>query len=109
MKYEDLRGRVGRLKSQFTGQCELLGIDPNRAVAEIWKDIVIRAVHESNWQEGIAVERGRTREVAMHVFDDLDGIVGPHLDFSTILMRIERMLSDSSDTARHWTNWPLTI
>jgi hypothetical protein len=85
MQYEVLRNRVGHLKAQFTRRCESLGIDPNLTVAEVWKAVVIRAVHESNWQEGIYVERGRTRELAMHMFDDYEGISGPHLDFGSIL------------------------
>jgi fido (protein-threonine AMPylation protein) len=84
-QYEALRGRLSDLKVQFTNRCRSLDVDPNVAVSEIWEDIVIRAVHESNWQEGVYVERGKTRELAVHVFDDLGGVTGPHLDFAGIL------------------------
>lgn len=59
-------------------------VDPNTAVSEVWQDIVVRSVHESNWQEGIFVDRGKTRELALHVFEQLDKVAGPHLDMDHI-------------------------
>jgi fido (protein-threonine AMPylation protein) len=80
-QYAALKQRVEHLKTQFTKRCEALGADPNVIADQIWQEQVIRAVHESNWQEGIYVEQGKTRELALHVFDNLEGVVGPHLDF----------------------------
>ena len=52
---------------------------------EVWQDIVARAVYESNWQEGILVDRGKTKELALHVFAEIDRISGPHLDIDRLV------------------------
>jgi len=86
-QYEPLSRQLNSLKTAFEDRCTALQISPNTALSEIWMDVIARAVHESNWQEGIQLERGRTRELAIHVFDDLEGVAGPHLDFSAILAK----------------------
>jgi fido (protein-threonine AMPylation protein) len=84
-RYSDIQKRVTELKVQFIKRCEALGVSPSVVASEVWNDLVIRAVHESNWQEGIYVERGKTRELALHVFEALDGISGPHIDLDRLL------------------------
>lgn len=84
-QYSVLGSRVAHLKGQFHVRCTTLGVSLDLVYPDIWENIVIRAVHESNWQEGVYLERGKTRELALHVFEDLAGIVGPHLDLSRIL------------------------
>ncbi|MCE9520633.1 MAG: Fic family protein [Verrucomicrobia bacterium] len=51
--------------------------------------LIAKAVHESNWQEGVELSLGRTQELSLEAFDDLDAIKGPHLDM-TKLLRIQR-------------------
>jgi fido (protein-threonine AMPylation protein) len=84
-QYADLSRHVRELRDHFIERCKILGVHPNRVLSEVWKEIVVRAVQESNWQEGIYVEPGRTQELALHVFGDLTGVAGPHLDFERIL------------------------
>ncbi len=84
-QYHQLRSRVQEFESRFSDRCRALQVDPNVAGSEVWNDIVVRAVHESNWQEGIYVTPGRTQELALHVFDELGGIAGPHLDMKKLL------------------------
>jgi fido (protein-threonine AMPylation protein) len=89
-QYADLSTQVRELKDRFIERCKTLRVCPNHVLNEIWKEVVIRAVQESNWQEGIYVEPGRTQELALHVFDDLTGVSGPHLDFGRILENHKR-------------------
>ncbi len=84
-QYAQLNDEVIRLKADFLLRCDELRVDPNVATLEIWREVVARAVHESNWQEGIFVDRGRTEELAYHVFDELDRISGPHVDMNTVV------------------------
>jgi hypothetical protein len=69
-----------------------MGVSPSVVSSEVWHDIAARAVHESNWQEGIFVDRGKTKELALHVFEVLDKISGPHLDIDRIVEHHKRHL-----------------
>ena len=57
-KYPELKSRVEELMAQFVSRCEEVGADPDIALSEHWRTTAIRAVQESNWQEGIYVEPG---------------------------------------------------
>jgi len=46
---------------------------------------IARAVHESNWQEGIYLDEGRTRELTEIAFNDLNAFKGPHLDMDGVI------------------------
>ena len=85
--YADLRDKVRRLKIQFEDRCRQLGAKPRHVtwISQVSLDVVARAVHESNWQEGIYLPLGRTRELANAAFDDLSGIQGPHLNMPLLL------------------------
>jgi hypothetical protein len=91
-QYSDLTDRVHELKCQFTARCKGIGVNPSIVSGEVWTDIAARAVHESNWQEGIFVDRGKTKELALHVFEELDKISGPHLDIDRIVEHHKRHL-----------------
>jgi fido (protein-threonine AMPylation protein) len=47
-------------------------------------------VHESNWQEGIYLDRGRTRELLDEAFDEVLPTTGPQLDFPELIARHRR-------------------
>ncbi|MBN1435743.1 MAG: Fic family protein [Sedimentisphaerales bacterium] len=89
-KYSALTDRVGELKCQFISRCNELGVGPSVVSGEVWHDIAARAVHESNWQEGIFVDRGKTKELALYVFGELDKISGPHLDIDKLIEHHKR-------------------
>jgi fido (protein-threonine AMPylation protein) len=57
---------------------------------EVFRDITSRLVHESNWQEGIYLDRGRTRELLDEVFEEAPPLTGPRLDFAELLKRHRR-------------------
>lgn len=84
-RYDEIRSDVVRLRTHFRAECKRLEQNPDAVLAEFGRDLIARIVHESNWQEGIYVERGRTRELSDFVFDQLDRIEGPHLDMEHIL------------------------
>jgi fido (protein-threonine AMPylation protein) len=84
-QYEQLRTEVFELRRRFLHRCLELGADPGAVLAQFWREITIRAVHESNWQEGIYVEKGKTKELAEAAFDELEEIKGPHLDMNKVL------------------------
>lgn len=83
--YGELAAHVGQLKSRFRDRCRELNADPSHVLSEAWREIVVRAVHESNWQEGLFVEMGRTQELAIFAFNKIDKLVGPHLDIDLII------------------------
>lgn len=83
--YENLRKKAEELKKRFSQRCAELKIEEVRILNEFIKEILIRAVHESNWQEGIELNQGRTQELSNAAFDDLENIQGPHLDMNKIL------------------------
>jgi fido (protein-threonine AMPylation protein) len=84
-KYDVIRGDLERRHEELLERCDVLGIDPNRVLSDFWQDIVIHAVRESNWQEGICLDRGKTQELADQAFDEVEYIQGPHLDMNKIL------------------------
>jgi hypothetical protein len=83
--YELLREEVNLLRKTFHERCKQLKQKPRVILNAFSRDIISRAVFESNWQEGIEVERGRTKELADIVFEDFDHLDIPHLDFAGIL------------------------
>jgi len=84
-KYEELRNQVLEAKEQFFCKCEKLGANPNKVFEEVRREIIARIVHESNWQEGLYLDQGRTQELTNAVFDAFSGIEGPHIDMDWII------------------------
>src|SRR5258708_6500241 len=84
-RYEEYRARVEELKEHFERRCRELGAAPNQVLQEVWRDIIARIVHESNWQEALYLDIGRTKELADAVFEEPLTIQGPHLDMSAIV------------------------
>lgn len=82
--YASLSAQVVDLKQRFETRCQSLGVNPQTALSELSRDLTIKMVHESNWQEGIYLTPGRTRELALYFFDHTDEIPGPHLDIKQI-------------------------
>lgn len=86
--YALLATEVADAKTAFHKRCNELGHAADRSVAEFHRDLVARTVRESNWQEGVELEIGRTRELAALAMDDLrfeddarldlEGIVDAH-------------------------------
>jgi fido (protein-threonine AMPylation protein) len=83
--YDTLRKEVDLLRDKFHDRCKQLKQEPRLILSAFSRDIIARAVFESNWQEGIEVDRGRTKELADIVFEDFDQFDDPHLDFARIL------------------------
>ena len=83
--YSSLRTQVEELRRRFLQRCAELAVDPNIVLGEFSREILVRAVHESNWQEGIELDAGRTQKLASAAFDDMEDVVGPHLDMNKVL------------------------
>ena len=83
--YDTLRKEVQLLRDRFHDRCSQLKQEPRLILRAFSRDIIARAVFESNWQEGIEVDRGRTKELADIVFEDFERFDDPHLDFARIL------------------------
>lgn len=84
-RYTELQNEVTSLKEEFKSRCLHLGVDPNKVFEETRKEIIARIVHESNWQEGLYLDQGRTKELADAVFEETSGIEGPHIDINSIV------------------------
>jgi hypothetical protein len=78
--YDELQQEVETMKQQYAQRCRELGVGEGTIREELWREMVARIVHESNWQEDLYLEIGRTQELADAAFDDPILIAGPHLD-----------------------------
>jgi hypothetical protein len=83
--YETLREEVTILRAKFHARWNEPDLQPSTILEFFRRDIVARAVFESNWQEGIQVDQGRTKELADIVFEDFDKRDDPHIDFARVL------------------------
>ncbi len=83
--YDAMRAKVEELRQRFLKRCQDLVVDPNRVIGEFSREIIIRAVLESNWQEGIELTAGQTQKLACAAFDEMEDVTGPHLDMNKIL------------------------
>lgn len=82
--YSSVVTRVDSAKAKFRDRCEQLGKRSEALLSEFQKDLLARTVRESNWQEGIELELGRTRELAEIAMDDLRFPEDGRLDIESI-------------------------
>lgn len=83
--YEERRQEDLALRDQYVARCRQLGANPLQINDSVWREMIARIVHESNWQEDLYLDAGRTRELANAVFDDPITAAGPHLDMNGIV------------------------
>lgn len=83
--YPALQQELADLRASFDARCKELSRSPQAVLEQASRDIVARIVYESNWQEGIHLDQGRTKELAEIVFEDFDAISTPHVDFASVL------------------------
>ncbi|NTX32833.1 Fic family protein [Myxococcus sp. CA033] len=83
--YDALNDEVDKLRTMFKERCSALGRNPDQVLSDYNRDAVARIVFESNWQEGIYLEQGRTAVLAVEAFDKIDHSTGPHLDMDSML------------------------
>jgi hypothetical protein len=69
--YDRLAREVKSTREAFDERCQQLGQRAQQILTSFDRDLLARTVHESNWQEGVELQRGRTRELAELVMDDL--------------------------------------
>lgn len=69
--YNALRDEVASLKDIVSKRCDDLGQAANSIILAFRRDLVARTVRESNWQEGIELDLGRTQQLAEVDFQDL--------------------------------------
>jgi len=84
-RYDELSAEVERLRDEFRARCEHLGVNQETALRELQAEVIARAVHESNWQEGLYLDPHRTRELTDLAFSKLPDIAGPHLDIDRLI------------------------
>lgn len=84
-RYEQYKEEVDEQRDRFYAQCRQLGVEPSEVIEEIQVEIIARAVHESNWQEGIYLDLSRTTLLTDAVFKESINVKGPRLDMETIL------------------------
>lgn len=85
LRYDEVHEQVLEKKRRFEERCVGLKIAPDVALAEVWRGISARIVHESNWQEGIHLGAGRTKELFDEASSFFDQIAGPHLDIEDLV------------------------
>jgi hypothetical protein len=118
-RYSELSEKVAAAQEAYHKRCRALGQEPYKVLSEVYRDLISRLVHESNWQEGIYLDRGRTRELLDAVFDDPAKITGAHIDLSDLVdlhrravLRLKRTKASVEEVAAvnlsraHYTlNW----
>ncbi len=82
--YDEYRKAVQERKDLYDQRCKELGVPWGKAQDELWREIVARIVHESNWQENLYLDMPRTKELVDAVLDDPITIQGPHLDLNGV-------------------------
>ena len=90
--YGELRQKLDHLLDSFVKRCEQLSLKPGVVLQQASRDIIARVVFESNWQEGIHLDQGRTKELAEIVFEDFDRLPTPHIDFAAVLNHHRRQV-----------------
>lgn len=83
--YDELNSQVLDLRQKFENRCKELDVGPNTVLGEFTREFLTRAVHESNWQEGLELDPGKTQELASIAFDEMEDVAGPHLDMNKLL------------------------
>lgn len=83
--YDDYNTRVGELRSALSVRCAELQLDLAKVRNEFGRESLARAVYESNWQEGIELDAGKTQKLEMIAFDEIEDVIGPHLDMNKVL------------------------
>jgi len=83
--YGPLSEELEAIRQAFSDRCKELSKDPAEILSASSRDIIARVVFESNWQEGIQLDQGKTKELADLVFEDFDKLSTPHVDFAAVL------------------------
>ncbi len=71
-KYPTIVQEAKDLRALLDHRCLELGLDAVRLVSSFDASLIARIVHESNWQEGIELPLGRTRELT----DEMEEVPG---------------------------------
>jgi prophage maintenance system killer protein len=85
--YDAQKAALMEKRDRFEVRCRTLGTDADEVVKEIRRELISRAVYESNWQEGLRLDLGKTRALANFAFDELIESKSPHLDTKVIINR----------------------
>lgn len=83
--YPKYLAEVEKRRTTLAERCKELGVDARGIIFDFSKDLIARAVFESNWTEGIELSYGKTRELNEIVFADFHESKSPHLDTAKIL------------------------
>lgn len=84
-EFPKLSEKIVELKSEFERICNDLGVDRYKVLEEFGKELTTRIVHESNWQEGLILEKGKTKKFTELAINKIEDIAGPSLDVNWIL------------------------
>ncbi|QSQ14863.1 Fic family protein [Myxococcus landrumensis] len=81
----EIQTEIEDLRIAFNNRCSELGRSSIEVRQDYYRDSIARIVHESNWQEGIELELGRTKALANEAFERIVFAGGPHLDVEAAL------------------------
>lgn len=84
-KYPEITQQIADNRELLCERCRQLGTSLAMVQGQFSREIIARIVHESNWQEGIFLEKGRTRELADAVFDELESAGDPNISFDGLV------------------------
>jgi fido (protein-threonine AMPylation protein) len=85
-QYEEIRDQANAYKKSFSERCLELGLDEEDFLAAIREDLVARAVHESNRQEGLYLDIPSTQELTKHAFSDFPISDGKDIDMNKVVI-----------------------
>jgi len=83
--FSSLLDELEVLRLRISDRATQLGMNFHVLVSFFQRDLIARVVHESNWQEGIQVPLGRTRELSDILFDSVHAVPEGRLDLAAIV------------------------
>ena len=83
--YDGLKEGLAAVRLRFFETCKEKELEENAVIAGFYRDLTAKAVYESNWQEGVKLERGKTQRFSNMAFDEIGTFTGPSLDLDAIL------------------------
>ena len=83
-RYEDLRVEIEAAKAELRKEAGKYSYGSD-VLVDFFRDHLARMVHESNWQEGVYLDFGKTKELAGAIFCELGAGRGPRLDLNSLV------------------------
>ncbi len=93
-RYEEYKLELAELRERYKIRCIELGGDFRLLTHDQWDQFISIAVRESNLQEGIKLERGRSAELTDVAHEFMSRVEGPYLKLDDFAQDHEQVVSE---------------